>query len=123
MSYERRPLAVHTLAVELELVTAADIDRATLVRALTQLATAGLYGMVSRVLHVSLDGASEHPDVSVVLPAAADIVRPPPDPRLTTALVEVERLGALLRLIQTPEAVRRTKPRDDVAGTQDRTTA
>lgn len=95
-AWARRPLAAHTFSIELDLVCADDLDHDTLVHSLTQLATAGLHGMVASITSVVLDGGIEEVFEGVM---DASCVRPPPDARLQTVLSELERATALLRSI------------------------
>lgn len=98
----QRPLAAHRFAIEVDLVTAADLDEQTLVRVLTQLATAGLHRMLRNVCHVALDG-TEHPagteDEGL---AEADVVRrllPPADERIGGAVGDLDRAIGVLRQV------------------------
>lgn len=93
----RRPLAAHVFSIEVELVTAADLGTDTLANVLTQLTTAGLHGMVSRIVSVALDGAAVLSDDAVNDPALVRRVRPPPDPKVDSAIRQVEEALRVLK--------------------------
>lgn len=93
----KRPLAAHRLLIEVDLVTVDDLGHETLVNSLTQLALAGLHGMVSSLVRVCLDGVDETPDMTISPSAGA--VRPPPDPRVDVVRRDLEKAVALLRSI------------------------
>ena len=93
----RRPLAAHRFLIELELVTAGDIDQDSLVSTLTQLSTAGLHGMVSEVRRVVLDGTEHVSTPDIVPPATVQRVRPPVDPKVKRIARELEEIADVLR--------------------------
>jgi hypothetical protein len=92
MVYERRPLRSCRFGIEVDLVCAGDIDPTTLAGNLVRLSTAGLYGMVSDIRRVVIDG-KDFPTLST----STGNLRPPPDARFEVALREAEQLVSLLR--------------------------
>lgn len=101
-------MAAHTLMVEVDLVTAGDIEPRLLGRTLLSLATAGLMGMVVAIPHAQLDGNEirdpvDRPEMSITA------IRPPPDERVAKALLELDRirdsLAGVVGRASTEEAV------------------
>jgi len=87
----RRTLHAHTFCLVVELVTAGDIDLPVLALTLTQLATAGLAGMVASITKASLDGQDYEPSQGSPDKSIVRSLRPPPDERLTVAIRNIEK--------------------------------
>lgn len=98
--WERRPVAARRFLIEVDLVCADDMGDESLAYSLTQLATAGLHGMVTAIRSVRLDGQLFQADGSQT---DARSIRPPPDPRLSIALRQIEELSSMLRSMNVSE--------------------
>lgn len=102
---ERRPVRPCRFTLCVDLVTAADFDRDTVGRLLTQLATAGLMGMVTLIRSVELDGVPVAAEMTEPDPRVS-MLRPPPDERIFKALRELEQgLESLKNVVHPHQAV------------------
>lgn len=104
-AWARRPLGLHRFRIEVDLLCADDLETDVLVRALVQLSTAGLHGMVSDIRSVELDGKQRWSEPGLVPPEVVRNLRPPPDARIGSVLRELESVVNTLRSM-VPEARR-----------------
>jgi hypothetical protein len=83
-----RPLGRQRFLVELDLLTAGDLEAGPLARMLLGLATAGLHGLVVGVVRMELNGCA----YALEGPKGAMSLHPPPDERVSEALRDLERV-------------------------------